>query len=125
LPVSIITDAEADRAISLRLSRSVPFSPDIALCDRDRCDGIYAKRLYYQAYGLAMHPLVRLMESCAMENAMAASISRSAPYEDRLAHYAAWLGAAQPVGVLDSRRSAPRRLGADEVGTVPSARTGV
>lgn len=124
MPVTVMTDNEIDRAVSLRTSRSIPFPPEICLCDRYQARRFYDWITYYQAYGLDDHPLVQLLSRNMIESSVAASISRSATYLDRLNHYAAWLGTAQPVGVIDSRLATPDHPTGDEVAVGPASRTG-
>ncbi|MDO5862477.1 MAG: hypothetical protein Q4Q58_06785 [Thermoplasmata archaeon] len=89
--LNVTTDEETDRMLSLRASSRVPLPREIALCDERDARPYHEWVGYYETFGLADHPLVRLVGRHMLDAAMASALSR-AEHLDRVAHYAAWLG---------------------------------
>jgi hypothetical protein len=91
MPVTITTDEEADRTLSLRVSNRVPLPPEIALCDPMDARSYFRWITYYEVFGLSEHPVVDLLGKRKIQSAMASAISH-ADHLDRVSHYDAWLG---------------------------------
>ncbi len=113
MSIRVTSDPETDRLLSLRISSRVPLPPEIALADPRRSADYFRMATFYDAYGLADHPMVRLLERERIDVMMSKALARS-QHLDRVSHYAAWLGQ-QPVKVEDlthpgqGRAAQPRR----------------
>ncbi len=89
--ITVTTDEETDRAMSLRASSKVPLPPEIALCGPRDASAYFGWLTFYEVYGVSGHPLVKLLSRRKLDAAMAAAVSK-AEHLDRVSHYSAWLG---------------------------------
>ena len=99
MTVTVTTDAETDRMLSLRASSQVPLPPEICLFEPEDARRYSRWISVYEFHGLEDHPLVLLLRRRRTEEAMASAVSR-ASHLDRVMHYASWLGREQ-VRVVD------------------------
>jgi len=104
------SDEETDRLLSAKAASSVPLPPEIALTDPKGADDLFRRRAYYGMMGVADHPLVKFLEGFEIDRNMASEVSR-ARYLDRLSHYSAWLGRADPVQTIAVDGKTERVLG--------------
>lgn len=91
MSVSITSDRDADRMMSLRASSNIPLPPEIALCEPRDARDYFGWLTYYEVFGVAEHPMVKLLSRRRLDAAMASAVSR-AEHLDRVSHYGAWLG---------------------------------
>jgi len=91
MSVSITSDRDADRMMSLRASSNIPLPPEIALCEARDARDYFGWLTYYEVFGVAEHPFVRLLARRRLDAAMASAVSK-AEHLDRVSHYGAWLG---------------------------------
>ena len=110
MPVTVTTDAELDRVLSMRVSFLTPLPPEISLSEEKDARRILRRRTYYSLLGVRDHPLVRFLEDMQIQAAMAASVSR-ASHLDRVSHYASWRNPRRPVEFIDCRNGSERYLG--------------
>lgn len=99
MTVTVMTDAELDRILSVRVSSAVPLPPEIALCGPSDADRVFGRRTFYALMGVSDDPLIRMLDDLLVRRAMASQLSK-ADHLDRVSHYRAWLGDA-PVAVTD------------------------
>ena len=86
----LLTDAEADRQLSLRAASSVPLPPEMSMMDRYDARRYHAWASFYELMGVQDHPVVQLLSDQRRRAAMAAAVSR-APYLERISHLSAWM----------------------------------
>ncbi len=91
MTVSITSDMDADRMMSLRASSLIPLPPEISLCEPADARDYFGWLTYYEFYGVSKHPIVELLSRRRLNAAMASAVSR-AQHLDRVSHYGAWLG---------------------------------
>ncbi len=91
MSIRVTSDPETDRLLSLRESSQVPLPPEISLADPRRSRHFFHMLEFFDAYGLADHPMVRMVRDTEIESMMSVALSR-AQHLDRVAHYSAWLG---------------------------------
>ena len=91
MTVSITTDQETDRMLSMRASAHVPLPPEISLAEPRDSRQYYDWLFPFRFLGLEDHPVVRFMESIGRERMMSAAVSK-AEHLDRVSHYGSWLG---------------------------------
>ena len=91
MTISVTSDPETDRLLSMRASSRIPLPPEIALADPRMSSDFFRMAMFYDAYGLSGHPLVRLIEDSIIDAMMSRALSRS-DHLDRVSHYGAWLG---------------------------------
>ena len=96
--MNVSTDQETDRLLSMRISSQVPLPPEIALTDPKYAEPYFSELAKYELYGIADHPLIRLILDSKLSIAMSAALSR-ASHLDRVSHYAAWMSGNAPVSV--------------------------
>ena len=117
MSIRVTSDPETDRLLSLRASSQIPLPPEIALADPRSSEEYFRLATFYSAYGLADHPMVRLIEGQRIDTMMSKALARS-QHLDRVAHYSAWLGR-QPVVVEDLTRPEQGRAGQARRGWFP------
>jgi len=91
MTVNFSSDRETDRMLSLRASSRIPLPPEIALCDPVDAREYFGWLTYYEIFGVADHPMVKLLSRRRLDAALASAVSR-ASHLDRVAHYSAWKG---------------------------------
>ena len=91
MSVSICTDQETDRLMSLRASSQVPLPPEVCLADPRTAPGYFAWMLPLELLGYADHPLVEALRGNRRMSMMASALSR-ADHLDRISHFSAWNG---------------------------------
>ncbi len=96
MTVSVVTDAEADRVLSLRASARTPLPPEISMMPPEKADLFFRRRAYYGLMGVDSHPLVRFLEGADISAGMAETLAR-ASHLDRVSHYSAWCGSSSSV----------------------------
>jgi hypothetical protein len=104
MSVTITSDRDADRMMSLRASSNIPLPPEIALCEPRDARDYFGWLIYYEVLGVADHPFVRLLSRRTLDAAMASAVSK-AQHLDRVSHYGAWLGK-ETVHIADLTRPA-------------------
>lgn len=123
MSVSISTDQETDRLLSLRASSQVPLPPEVCLADPRESAAYFAWALPLEAMGFAGHPMVALLRDSRRRSMMASALSR-AEHLDRVSHLSAWQGRefvriedlaalfdAEPGAVGEAPRGVPRTGG--------------
>ena len=91
MSIRVTSDLETDRLLSMRASSLIPLPPEISLADPRMSPGFFRLAMFYNAYGMSDHPLVRMIESTMIDTMMSRSLARS-DHLDRISHYGAWLG---------------------------------
>ena len=59
--VTVQTDRETDRILSMRISSKVPLPPEICLNDIDGSDSLFRNRMFYALMGVQDHPVIGLL----------------------------------------------------------------
>jgi len=84
MPVTVLTDEELNRALSLYVSTNTPLPPEIAL------NGSYKEYFDFiiplSLFGFADHPVVVAVSDLKIKEGQAKAIEDKAPYLDRIAH---------------------------------------
>jgi len=91
MSIRVTSDPETDRLLSMRASSQIPLPPEIALADPRMSPDFFRLAKFYEAYGMADHPLVRLLEERIIDTMMSRALARS-DHLDRISHYGSWLG---------------------------------
>ena len=86
----LLTDAEADRQLSLRAASCIPLPPELSMMNGYDARRYHAWASFYELMGVSDHPVVRLLSDQRRRAAMASAVSR-APYLERITHLNAWM----------------------------------
>lgn len=118
--LNFTSDEETDRLLSARAASSVPLPPEISFTNPRDARILFRRRARFGMLGVADHPLIRFLEGFDIDRNMASEVSR-ARYLDRLSHYSAWLGRAEPVETIAVDGKTERPVGGLPSSTQPTA----
>ncbi len=112
MTVSVMTDNETDRILSLRASSRTPLPPEVSMMPPERAELFFRRRAYYGLMGVDDHPLVRYLEGADILTGMAETLAH-ASHLDRVSHYSAWADERPPVRIYrpDGSEVDPRGRG--------------